>query len=359
MKIKNVRTIKVNIPTTEPVTRQALRSIGCVLVFLDTDEGITGESLLSIWGDNRLDLLNSMVASLKTEVVGEDPFYAERIWQKLWREVKSLGQKGLTMFGLSAIDRACWDIVGKAAGLPIHKLLGACRDEVPVYASGLWFFQDIDEITTDAKKYLAEGFRAIKMRIGKPRIEEDVERVRAVRQAIGPDVDLMADANQRLNVEHAIRLGRRLEEFNLTWYEEPVPAYDLDGSARVAAALDIPIALGESEYNRYGFRKILEMKAADVLMPDIARVGGITELVKVAHMAEAYHVPVSPHVYPEQSLQIMGAVSNATYLEYMPWFSMLYQEKIQVNDGLAMLPNKPGIGFNFNPETIERYRIIK
>jgi len=183
-----------------------------------------------------------------------------------------------------------------------------------------------------------------------------VERVRAVREAIGPEVDLMADVNQRLNVEQAVRLGRRLEEFNLRWLEEPVPAHDLEGCARVAAALDTPIAIGENESDRYGFRRILEMKAADVLMPDLARIGGFTEFLKVAHMAEAYDVPVSPHIYPEQSLQLMGSLPNAIYLEYMPWFSPLYLETIQIRNGKALLPQKPGIGFTFDPEAIERYR---
>lgn len=357
MRIKDVRTITIDLPGKNWVVAPEIRTFGCVLVFVDTDEGVTGESLLWTFGTKRLDVLNSMVLSLKTDVLGEDPHYTERIWRKLWSEIAFFGVEGISVFALSAIDRACWDAVGKVAGKPLYKLLGAYRDEVPTYISGLWLQQSIEELVKEARGFLMEGFRAMKMRIGKPRIEEDVDRVRAVRQAIGPDVDLMVDANQRFTAEHAIRLGRKLEEFNLTWFEEPVPAYDLEGSARVASALDVPIASGENVYTRYGFRQMLEMKAADILMPDLVRVGGITELLKVAHMAEACEVPVTPHIFPEESMHLVGALPNCTYVENMPWFSPLYREKIQFQKGLIVLPQRPGFGFTFDPNIIERYRL--
>lgn len=347
----------VDVPGEKGVIKPDAQSVGCVLVFVDTDEGITGESLLFTFGTEQLKMLNSMVLSLKSEVLGEDPQYNERIWQKLWCKTRFFGQEGISVFGLSAIDRACWDVVGKAAGQPLYKIFGACRDIVPTYASGLWLSLSIEELVGDARGFLTDGFRALKMRIGKPRIEEDVDRVRAVRQAIGPDVDLMVDANKRFSVEHAIRLGRKLEEFNLAWFEEPVPAHDLLGSARVAAALDVPIASGEGEFTRYGFREMIELKAADILMPDLARVGGVTEMLKVAHMAEAYDIPVTPHIFPQESMQIVGTIPNGTYVECMPWFSPLYREKMSLKDGNIILPQRPGFGFTFDPEAIERYRI--
>ena len=357
MKIKDVRTIMVDLPGTYWVVKPEIQSFGCVLVFVDIDEGITGESFLWTFGTKRLDVLNSMVLSLKADVLGEDPHDTERIWRKLWSELGFFGVEGISVFGLSAIDRACWDAVGKSAGKPLYKLLGAYRDEVPTYAGGFWLQQSIDELVKDAKDFVRKGYRAMKMRIGKPRMEEDIERVRAVRQAIGPDINLMVDANQRFTVEHAIRLGRKLEELNIAWFEEPVPAYDLEGSARVAAALDVPIASGENVYTRYGFRRMLEMKAADILMPDLIRVGGITELLKMAHMAEAYDVPVTPHLFPEESMHLVGAIPNSTYVENMDWFSPLYKERIELKSGLIVLPQRPGFGFTFDPDVIERYRL--
>ncbi len=360
MKITDVRTVRVNIPFAKPL-RTSIHSFecaGCVLVFMDTDEGITGESYVFSLNIPRLKVFEAMIQSFKPEVVGEDPHYTEKIWQKIWQDINFFGHKGVTLFGLSAIDVACWDIKGKAAGKPLYKMVGAFRDQVPVYASGgLWLSQTIDELTKEAKDFIAQGFRYMKLRIGKPRIEEDVERVRAVRQAIGPDIGLMVDANQAFKVNHAIKLGRKLEEFDLVWYEEPVAAYDLEGSAQVAAALDVPIASGETDYTRYGFRQMLEVKAADVLMPDLARMGGYTDFLKVAHMAEAYEVPVSPHIFSEQSLQIMGMIPNGSYLEHMPWFSPLFREKIEIKNGMVEIPTRPGVGFSFDPAAIERYRI--
>ncbi|OGP69044.1 MAG: mandelate racemase [Deltaproteobacteria bacterium RBG_13_47_9] len=357
MKITDLRTVMVDLPGTNWIVKPEIQSFGCVLVFMETDEGITGESVLWAFGPRRLGVLNSMVLSLKSDVLGEDPHYTERIWRKLWSELGFFGVEGISVFGLSAIDRACWDAVGKAAGKPLYKLLGAYRDEVPTYAGGFWLQQSMDELVKDAREFVKEGYRAMKMRIGKPRMEEDIERVKAVRQAIGPDVNLMVDANQRFTVGHAILLGRKLEPLNITWFEEPVPAYDLEGSARVAAALDVPIASGENVYTRYGFRRMLEMKAADILMPDLIRVGGITELLKMAHMAEAYDVPVTPHLFPEESMHLVGAIPNSTYVENMPWLSPLYKEKIELKNGLIVLPQRPGFGFTFNPNIIERYRL--
>lgn len=357
MKITDVRTILVEVPSWNWVIAPHIRSFGCVLVFLDTDQGLTGESLLWTFGTKRLDVLSRMVLSLKSDLLGEDPHYTEWIWRKLWAQVRFFGDRGISVFSLSTIDRACWDLVGKAAGMPLYKILGAYRDELPAYASGLWLQLSIEELVEDARKIVGQGYRALKMRIGKPRIEEDVARIRAVREAIGPDVELMVDGNQRFTVDHAIRLGRKIEELNIAWLEEPVPAYDFEGSARVAAALDMPIASGENVYTRYGFRQMLEMRAADILMPDLVCVGGVTELLKVAHMAEAYDVPITPHVFPEQSMHMVAASPNGTYVEHMPWFSALYREKIAFQDGVIRVPDRPGFGFTFDPDMIEQCRL--
>ena len=192
----------------------------------------------------------------------------------------------------------------------------------------------------------------MKMRLGSPEPATDVARVRAVRTAIGPKIKLMADANQGLTESQAIRLGRALEEFDLTWFEEPLPAWDLDGLARVAAALDTPIASGETEYTRYGFRRMLELRSADILMPDLQRVGGVSEFMRVGHMAESYDIPVSSHLFPETSLQVLGALANTIYLEYMPWFSKLYNETIEFAEGQAIVPERPGWGFTFNQDYV-------
>jgi L-alanine-DL-glutamate epimerase-like enolase superfamily enzyme len=360
VKITQVRTVQVEVPFDKPVRTAIhdIRSVGCVLVSVETDEGITGEAYTFSLGASRLGILEDMVTSLAPHLVGNDPHDVERLWDAMWRDINFFGHKGVTIFALSTLDTACWDIVGKAAGKPLYKLFGASRDSVKTYASGgLWLSLSIDELVAEARGFMDQGFRAMKLRVGSKHLEEDVERIAAVRESIGPDIDLMVDANQGFTVEHAIRLGRQLEEFDLAWFEEPVPAWDLDGHAAVAAALDTPIASGETEYTRYGMRDMLNAGAVDILMPDLQRIGGLTEFKRVANLAAAYDVPITTHIFSEQSLSIAGSAPNCTYLEHMPWFAPLYHEKMDLSDGMLAMPGGPGLGFTFDPEAVERFRI--
>ena len=360
MKITGLRTRRVYIPFDEPIgtSIHRIEGVAGLLVWLDTDDGITGESYLWAIGQHRLPVLDAIVRMLGERLIGEDPRDTSARFDDMWGEINFLGHKGVSLFGIAAIDWACWDILARSLGVSVSRLLGRRRDRVRAYASGgLWASMPVEALQAQAKDLVAEGFKAVKMRIGKPDIGEDVERVAAVREAVGPNIDLMADANQGLTVTHAIRLGRRLEDFGLAWFEEPVQAYDLEGSARVAAEIDTPVASGETEYGRYGFRDMLERKSADVLMPDLERVGGITEWMRVAAMAAAHDVPVSPHILSEHSLQLCGAVSNVAYSEHMPWFAPLFQERMEMIDGDILIPDRPGFGFSFDPDAIERHAV--
>ena len=355
MKVTAVETRPVTVRLAQPIG-SALGQIacfGCILVTIRTDGGISGENLVFTLNDQRTKVLRAMVDSLADLIVGHDAGHIAGFWARAWKGINFLGHTGVTVVGISAIDGALWDAQGKAAGLPLYRMLGGARSQVPAYHSGgLWLSLSVEELVREAQRFLNGGFRAMKMRLGKPDPQEDIARVRAVREAIGPDVALMADANQGQTEAQAIRLGRGLEEFRLTWFEEPLPAWDLEGLARVAAALDTPIASGETEYTRYGFRRMLELRSADILMPDLQRVGGVSEFMRVGHMAESYDVPVSSHLFPETSIQLLGALSNAIYLEYMPWFSELYNEKLEIKDGIATVPERPGWGFTFDEDRI-------
>lgn len=355
MNVTRVDTRQVTVKLRQPIV-SALGSIQCfgaVLVFVHTDEGIIGENLVFTLNDRHTRVLRHMVEELADMIIGHDAGHIADFWSRAWKDLNFFGQKGITVMGISAIDGALWDAAGKASSLPLYRMLGGMSNRVPTYHSGgLWLHSSIDELAREAQDMLDAGFRAVKMRLGSPDPLQDVERVKAVREAIGPYTGLMADANQGLNESQAIRLGKMLEEYNLAWYEEPLPAWDLEGLARVAAELDTPIASGETEYTRYGFRQMLELRSADILMPDLQRVGGVSEFLRVAHLASGFDIPVSSHLFSHTSLQILGAVPNAIYLEYMPWFSELYQEQIEIEDGRVVVPERPGWGFTFDLDHI-------
>ena len=355
MKVTRVETRCVTVKLDKPIGSALgqLHSFGCILVFVHCDSGVVGENLIFTLNARRTRVLQSMVEEMADLIIGRDAGHIAGFWARAWRDINFLGHKGVTVVGISALDGALWDALGKMSNLPLYRILGGAQDRVPVYHSGgLWLSSSDKELVAEAERFAAAGFRAMKMRLGSPEPATDVARVRAVRTAIGPKIKLMADANQGLTESQAIRLGRALEEFDLTWFEEPLPAWDLDGLARVAAALDTPIASGETEYTRYGFRRMLELRSADILMPDLQRVGGVSEFIRVGHMAESYDIPVSSHLFPETSLQVLGALANTIYLEYMPWFSKLYNETIKFAEGQAIVPERPGWGFTFNQDYV-------
>ncbi len=209
---------------------------------------------------------------------------------------------------------------------------------------------------SEARAFLARGHRAVKMRLGRaPR--EDLERVRIVREAIGPDVKLLVDVNQGWDEATAIRVGRELEAFDLYWLEEPLPYEDLEGSARVAAALAVPIASGETEYASLGMRRYLEARAADILMPDLARMGGVSGFLNAATLCQAFHTPLSSHLFMEVSCHLLAAAPTGLILEHMDWWQELFEEPLQLVEGAVVLPERPGIGLRLNRKAIDRFRV--
>jgi L-alanine-DL-glutamate epimerase-like enolase superfamily enzyme len=360
MKITRLRTQVVHLPINPPILTAILgsiRSADCVLTFLDTDEGITGEGLVMSINNRRLGVIHEMIRNLEDLVVGLDPRFGGTLNAKAWKDLNFLGYEGVSIVGLAATDNALWDLRGKAAGLNVAHLIGACRPAVPTYASGgLWLGSSIDELQKEAAGFVARGFRAMKTRVGPADPERMVERVAAVREAVGPDIHLMVDANQQMSVKQAIRIGRMMEELNLTWFEEPVICHDHEGEARIAAALDTPIASGETVYTHRGILRMLDARSADVLMPDLQRMGGPTEFLKAGHLCEAYHIPCASHLFPEMSLPLLAALPGGYYLEHMPWFEAIYRERIELDTaGHAIVPDRPGWGFSFDPEAIRKH----
>ena len=361
MKITRLRTEVVHLPIDPPILTAILgsiRSADCVLTFLETDAGLVGEGLVFSINNRRLGVIHEMIRNLEDLVVGLDPRLGGTLNAAAWKELNFLGYEGVSIVGLAAVDNALWDLRGKAAGLNVAHLIGACRPAVPTYASGgLWLGSSIDELQKEAAGFVARGFRAVKTRVGPTEPEKMVARVAAVREAVGPDIGIMVDANQQMSVKQAIRIGRMMEELDLTWFEEPVICHDHEGEAAIAAALDTPLASGETVYTHRGVLAMLEAHAADVIMPDLQRMGGPTEFLKAGHLCEAFHVPCASHLFPEMSLALLAALPGGYYLEHMPWFETIYRERIELDaQGNAVVPDRPGWGFSFDPGAIARYR---
>ena len=265
---------------------------------------------------------------------------------------------GLGAVGRAAVDVALWDLKARVAGLPLATLLGGARDRLPVYNTDVgWLNAPLEAMVDESVAAVERGFRGIKIKVGKPSPAEDVRRVAAVRQAIGPDVALMVDANQAWTAAEAISRGRRLEEFNLGWLEEPLPADDVGGHAQVRQALSMPLAIGETLYSSQTFREYAERGAVSIMQPDVGRVGGVTEWMRVANLASTYNMHVSPHYLMEIHLHLAAAVPNALWVEYIPPLDAVLSEPLQLVDGHFVVPDRPGHGVVFDWEKLGRYQM--
>jgi L-alanine-DL-glutamate epimerase-like enolase superfamily enzyme len=360
MKITHVTTRVLSTPADNPLvvglpaptdTREF------VALELGTDQGLVGIGL-TFFGGALTPALASAADALARLAIGEDPTRVEAIAARLRRAAAGAGPAGILTLALSAIDMACWDLRGKAVGQSVSALLGGLRDRVPTYASGaLMRPHPIDYLAKAGPRLRDQGFRQMKMQCGsEPTVAASVERVRVVREAIGPDVDLMCDINQLWSVTHAVEVGRRVEPYQLYWLEDPVAHDDYAGLARVADALATPIAAGEYHYGIVPFRHLLEARSVDVVMIDLVRVGGITQWMKVAGMAEAFNLPVVSHLLPEIHVHLVAAVPNGLTVEYMPWSLRLFEETPAIEQGQLVVPAKPGLGLAFDRKALERYR---
>jgi len=350
MSIQQLDTKIVEIALPRPIGTaiHQMKTVGCVLVTLTTSDGITGEGFVFALNGDRIRAFDEMITGLAPYVVGKDPSDPETIFEDIWAALNPSGHAGIGISALSAIDVALWDVVGKTAGVSLATLWGGERDRVDTYASsGLWLSDSIDDLVAEAGDFLAQGFTGMKIRLGSPDPTTDVDRVRAVREAIGPSVDLYSDVNQGLDPAAAIRLGHMLEEFELSWIEEPVAYHDLAGHAEVRNAITTPIASGETEFTRLGMQRYLDADAVDVLMPDLQRMGGYTEFRRACGIASAYGVPTSSHFFTEYSLALAGAIPNCALVEHVDWFQPLYNEMPELKDGKLVIPDRPGTGFSF------------
>jgi L-alanine-DL-glutamate epimerase-like enolase superfamily enzyme len=359
VRVTEVVVHRLSVPLPRPVrtARHDHAHADTVVVEMRTDAGLTGSGYCFAFGAHRARALAALVDDLREVYLGKDPVAARARFAEAWRALNFVGHAGVALMALAALDTACWDVAARAAGQPLARHLGGEAGRVPTYASGgLWIDYTVDELQREAAALVAGGHRAVKMRIGRPDPREDVERVRRVREALGPGVRLLADVNQGWDEPTAIRVGRELEAFDLYWLEEPLDYLDLEGCARVSAALDLRVATGETDYGPLAMKRHLDLRAADVLMPDLQRMGGPTGFLEAATLCAAYRQPVSSHLFMEASCHLLAAAPNALILEHMPWWQELFTEPLRVADGCVVVPERAGLGLDLSPAALARFR---
>jgi L-alanine-DL-glutamate epimerase-like enolase superfamily enzyme len=359
MKIRDVQTTRLSMPLSEPLadSTHTLPSIDWILVDVHTNNGLTGHAhMLSFhYG---LELLAGVVNhELKDVIIGMNPTLIEKVWQACWNRVEYIGQTGVAAWGIAAIDIALWDILGKSLNCPVHKLLGAGQEDVPIYGSGGWLSYSLEQLVQEVRNYVERGFTGVKIKVGGRLPERDAVRVRAVREAIGPNIQLMIDANQAWTVRQVLEFSREVEDCNIFWFEEPIPKDDLDGYATLAGKLPFPVAAGEREYSLQVFHSLLERRALPIVQPDVLRLGGISRSLRLAHLAEIFNARVASHFYKEIDIHWMAAAPNGLFLEHLPWLDPLLVHPLKISNGLAKLPTQPGLSIEIQPEAVQEYRV--
>ena len=353
MKIDSVRSQILSLPADEPLADNAVapgatREI--VAVKITTTDGLEGVGV-TFFGGAMTGALKVAIDELGALIIGDDPQLVERIVDKLREAAVTAGPGGIFTLALSAIDTALWDIRGKAVGLPVAKLLGGFRDQVPAYASGaLMRHLFLEEVVSAAGTLVERGWTSMKTQLalpGETSPEIEVDRIRRIRETIGPDIQLMCDINQRWSVYQAIDIGTRVAPYHLHWLEDVTTCDDYAGLARVTDKLTTPVAGGEYVYGIEPFRQMLEARSVDIVMIDLVRVGGITQWMKVAGMAEAFNLPVVSHLIPEVHVHLIAAIPNGEIVEYMPWTRQVFDNPPLPEKGVMSVPNAPGLGLTF------------
>jgi len=364
MRVATVEATVHNIPIsgkefTDAIHR--LSSLEVVLVRVGTDEGLVGTGWTYTLGTGGIALKALVEGSLAPLIVGESLDNVERLWDRMWRTIHGIGSSGATMLAIAAVDIALWDVLGKTKGVPLFRLLGGHRDRIPLYGSGINLYYTTDELVEQMKAFLALGVHGVKMKVGRPDVGEDLERMQAVREVIGPHMRLMVDANQGWSVGEAMGRARAMERFQPFWLEEPILADDHIGYEALARSVNIPLATGETHYTRYQFADLFRRGAVAFVQADVHRCGGITEWMKIAHMAEAYNLPMAPHGLEEVHTHLACAVPNGYIIEHVASggdgaFGII-ANPLKPVDGYFTPHEAPGHGVEFRQEVLDRFKV--
>ena len=340
-------------PTYDAIHKLGVDS-GSVVLRLRTDAGITGWASVSfgmIAGGPRV-VQTILEQEVKPAILGQDPAFPRRIRAELWKALEYNGVGGVVQFAIAAADIAVWDILGKSAGMPVYKMLGAYRDRMPVYSMCGWYYDHDDDLSHYKRSIveaMEQGYRAVKIKVGRGDIDDDARRIRLAFDTIGKGKRVMVDANQVFNRNEALRRGRIYQEMGCFWYEEPLPPQEMEGYAELAHALDMRIATGENLATKYAFADLIARRGADVVQPDNRRAGGVTEWMEIAAVADAYGLELASHGGSATNLNMLLAMPNAIYMESGGARKLI--------DGEMLGPEEPGMSSETSEAEIRRYAV--
>ena len=390
MRITDVSTLKLRYPMATPMADAIhyMPERNLLLVQITTDDGLVGIGECAAYGGSLDSMERVVLDDLQPSLIDEDPFRVERLWSRMAHRSHQRGTTGMLMQAISGVDIALWDLIGQATRTPLYRLLGGYHDTLDAYASAGFYAggKGVAELAEEVGGYADRGFRTVKMKVGRnpevmlnplpdmwapdyatATLEEDVERVRAARAAIGPNVRLAIDANNAWTPWVALQFMRRVADQNIYWLEEPVATDDVEGSAEVARALDVPVAGYETATGLASFRNLITRRAVDIVQPDVIWTGGITVCRKVAALAQAHGLPVVPHVFSSAvaaiaNMHFIASIPNGGLLEFDQNLNLLRSELFEIPidvgpDGTVHLPDRPGLGVTLNQATVDRHRL--
>ncbi|MFN8253972.1 MAG: mandelate racemase/muconate lactonizing enzyme family protein [Ferruginibacter sp.] len=351
MRIENFELFTAKAPLTKPISdaTHTLTEISFIVVRIHTQAKVTGEAYLLSFQYSP----NAIIGALKDQghfLTGEEVCNTVKVYSALNHANEYFGNEGINRWAQAAFNIAMWDAWCKTLGQPIWKVLGASAKKIPAYGSGGWISYSMDELLDEVTGYAQRGFRAVKIKVGKPDWREDLERLHKVREAVGNAVNIMMDANQGMNVPDALALARAARNIGIQWFEEPIDHTDYEGYSILRNQAGISLAMGEREYSTVPLRELIKRNALDIWQPDILRLGGVEAWRNSAAIAGAHNIPVLPHYYKDYDVPLLSTIANGAGVESFDWIDLLIDNPVQFVDGFALPQDKPGWGFNFKDE---------
>lgn len=355
MKIRGISSTAVEVPMTFALgtSRAVITKAPLLLIDLETEEGVTGHGYLFCYLPAAAPAMASIVAEIGRVTKGAAIAPVD-LWESLSKRFALVGVQGIVLMAMAGFDAACWDALAKAAGMSLARFIGGSSKRIPAYNScGLGLMQP-EKLADESEKLLGSGFRAVKLRLGYPTLDEDLAALRAVRKRVGDAIAIMVDYNQALTVAEALTRGRALDQEGIYWLEEPIRHDDFSGAAKLVRELKAPIQIGENFSDTPEMLRALANGACDYVMPDLARIGGVTGWQRAAAIAATRRVEMSSHLFPEVSAQLLAATPTCHWLEWVDWANAIVEEPLKIEDGFAVAPDRPGNGLAWNKKAVAR-----